>query len=121
MRVASSSGTLSKASARSMAERLEGVKTRRPPLGDDEPHDGVGQEGARTRSQPCIPPNHRLLAYHAPAVRATRAATTHHAMVPALLHQSFPNSLHARLRTRGGTQLVEDMADMLVSREDIHA
>lgn len=38
-----------------------------------------------------------------------------------LLHQSFPDSLHARLRTRGDTQLVEDMADMLVSRDDIDA
>jgi hypothetical protein len=29
-----------------MAERLEEVKTLRPPLGDDKPHDSVGQDEA---------------------------------------------------------------------------
>ena len=35
-----------------------------------------------------------------------------------LLHQSFPQSPRARLRARGSPHLLEDVPDMLVSREE---
>jgi len=39
-------------------------------------------------------------------------------LASALLHQSFPQSPRARLRARGGPHLLEDVPDMLVSREE---
>ena len=57
-----------------MPERLEGVKTLRPPRCEREPHDGVSLDEVDESQdeEPAVHQlGHRLLAYQARAVRAT--------------------------------------------------